>query len=96
MYGFGSYHRSILGLKSDPLKPRLDQIREQADDHHALALAYASYARKVKLENSKLGRVFAELSSNLTYLVTKPPYRVLFESDAKSIDDRCLGSLRRM
>uniref|UniRef100_A0A161ZU09 Protein kinase domain-containing protein n=1 Tax=Daucus carota subsp. sativus TaxID=79200 RepID=A0A161ZU09_DAUCS len=41
-------------LKSDPLRPCLDQIRKQADDHKSLVLAYASYARKLKLENSNL------------------------------------------
>ncbi|KAL6338159.1 hypothetical protein AAG906_012856 [Vitis piasezkii] len=55
-YGFGSTRRSVLAVKSDPLKPRLDQIRKQAEDHKSLALAYASYARKLKLENSKLVR----------------------------------------
>ncbi|XP_060180264.1 galacturonosyltransferase 8-like [Lycium barbarum] len=88
--GVGSKRRSILGLKSDPLKPRLDHIRKQVDDHRALAMGYASYARKMKLENSKLVRVFAELSGNLTDLVTKPPYSALFESDGKPIDESVL------
>ncbi|KAK4366217.1 hypothetical protein RND71_014097 [Anisodus tanguticus] len=90
LYGVGSRRRSILGLKSDPLKPRLDQIRKQADDHRTLALAYTAYARKMKLENSKLVRVFAELSGNLTDLVTKRPYSALFESEAKPIDESVL------
>ncbi|KAK3017451.1 hypothetical protein RJ639_006401 [Escallonia herrerae] len=89
-YGVGSIRRSVLALKSDPLKPRLDQIRKQADDHKSLVLAYASYARKLKLENSKLVRVFADLSRNYTDLVTKPSYKSLFVSDASSIDESTL------
>ncbi|GFQ02698.1 galacturonosyltransferase 8 [Phtheirospermum japonicum] len=85
-----SLRRSILALKSDPLKPRLDQIRKHADDHRGLALAYASYARKLKLENSKLVRIFADLSRNYTDLISKPSYRALFDSDANSIDESVL------
>ncbi|KAK9232262.1 hypothetical protein WN943_022507 [Citrus x changshan-huyou] len=56
-YGLVSIRRSVLALKSDSLKPRLDQIRKQADDHRALAVAYASYARKLKVENSKMAHL---------------------------------------
>ncbi|EYU40627.1 hypothetical protein ABFS82_14G055100 [Erythranthe guttata] len=86
----GSLRRTILALKSDPLKPRLDQIRKQAEDHRGLALAYASYARKLKLENSKLVRIFADLSQNYTNLVSKPIYRALFDSDSSSVDESVL------
>ncbi|KAL0460462.1 UNVERIFIED_CONTAM: Galacturonosyltransferase 8 [Sesamum latifolium] len=85
-----STRRSILALKSDPLRPRLDQLRKQAEDHRGLALAYASYARKLKLENSKLVRIFADLSRNYTDLISKPPYRALFDADANSIDESVL------
>ncbi|KAK2665166.1 hypothetical protein Ddye_003740 [Dipteronia dyeriana] len=87
--------RSVLVLKSDPLKPRLDQIRKQAYDHRALVLAYASYARKLKLENSKLVRVFADLSSNYTDLINKPSYRAMSESDSLSIDESILRQLEK-
>ncbi|KAL4571892.1 hypothetical protein LXL04_018659 [Taraxacum kok-saghyz] len=86
----GSSRRSVLALKSDPLKPRFDQIRKQADDHRSLALAYAAYARKLKLENSKLVRVFADLSRNYTDLLSKPAYKALSDSDASSIDEPTL------
>ncbi|CAH1431943.1 unnamed protein product [Lactuca virosa] len=86
----GSSRRSVLALKSDPLKPRFDQIRKQADDHRSLALAYATYARKLKLENSKLVRVFADLSRNYTDLLSKPAYKALSDSDANSIDEPTL------
>ncbi|GKD15163.1 galacturonosyltransferase 8, partial [Tanacetum coccineum] len=85
-----SLRRSVLALKSDPLKPRFDQIRKQADDHRSLALAYAAYARKLKLENSKLVRIFADLSRNYTDLLTKPVYKALSESDASLIDEQTL------
>ncbi|GER41180.1 galacturonosyltransferase 8 [Striga asiatica] len=90
-----SPRRSILALKSDPLKPRLDQIRKQADDHRNLALAYASYARKLKLENSKLVRIFAELSRNYTDLISRPSYREQFDSDANSIDESVLRQFEK-
>ncbi|CAI9107385.1 OLC1v1006727C1 [Oldenlandia corymbosa var. corymbosa] len=91
-FSFGSYvlgrsGRSVLAMKSDPLKPKLDQLRKQADDHRSLVQAYAAYARKLKLENSKLVRVFADLSRNFTDLLTKPFYKDLFDADATSIDE---------
>ncbi|GAV70732.1 Glyco_transf_8 domain-containing protein [Cephalotus follicularis] len=85
-YGFGS-GRSVLAVKTESPKPKLDLLRKQADDHRSLALAYASYARKLKLENSKLVRVFADLSRNYSDLINKPSYRALYESDSLSIDD---------
>ncbi|KAK8495677.1 hypothetical protein V6N12_005584 [Hibiscus sabdariffa] len=94
-YGIGSSRRSVLALKSDPLKPRLDQIRRQANDHHSLALAYASYARKLKLENSKLVRVFADLSRNYSDLINKPAYRALFEADSLSIEEPVLRQFEK-
>lgn len=93
--GVGPIRRSVLALKSDPLKPRLDQIRKQAEDHKSLVLAYASYARKLKLENSKLVRVFADLSRNYTDLINKPSYRALFESDVLSIDESVLRQFEK-
>ncbi|KAJ8559384.1 hypothetical protein K7X08_003442 [Anisodus acutangulus] len=93
--GVGSVRRSVLALKSDPLKPRLDQIKKQADDHRTLALAYASYARKLKLENSKLVRVFAELSRNFTDLISKPSYRTLFDSDGNTMNESVLRQFEK-
>ncbi|KAK4720179.1 hypothetical protein R3W88_018517 [Solanum pinnatisectum] len=93
--GVGSLRRSVLALKSDPLKPRLDQIKKQADDHRSLVLAYASYARKLKLENSKLVRVFAELSRNFSDLISKPSYRTLFDSDGNSMNESVLRQFEK-
>ncbi|EPS62489.1 hypothetical protein M569_12298, partial [Genlisea aurea] len=86
--------RSILVSRTDPLKPRLDQILKQADDHRTLVSAYASYARKLKLENSKLVRMFAELSQNYTELLSKPSYRSLFEVDSV-IEESVLKQLEK-
>jgi len=85
----------MLDIKSDPLKPRLIQIRKQADDHRSLALAYASYARKLKLENSKLVRIFADLSRNYTDLINKPTYRALYDSDGASIEESVLRQFEK-
>ncbi|KAL9239141.1 hypothetical protein vseg_013490 [Gypsophila vaccaria] len=93
--GEGFVRRSLLALKADPLKPRVDQIRKQADDHRSLVLAYASYARKLKLENSKMLRIFAELSRNYTDLIRKPTYQGLFESDSPSIDESMLRQFEK-
>ncbi|QHN76659.1 hypothetical protein HN51_054163 [Arachis hypogaea] len=92
--GFGSVSRSILALKTDPLKPRLDHIKKQAEDHRILALMYASYAKKFKLESSKVVRVFAELSRDFLYLMNKPQYTALFGSDGV-IDEAVLRQLEK-
>ncbi|KAK9683719.1 hypothetical protein RND81_10G160500 [Saponaria officinalis] len=86
---------SLLALRTDPLKPRVDQIKKQADDHRNLVLAYASYARKLKLENSKMLRIFAELSRNYTDLLRNPTYQGLFESDSLSIDESMLRQFEK-
>ncbi|KAK4767023.1 hypothetical protein SAY86_014774 [Trapa natans] len=93
--GHGSVRRSILAMKSDPLKPRLDQIQKQADDHRILALSYASYARKLKLEHGKLVRMFVDLSKNFSDLLKKPSYRVLFESDLINFDESALRQFEK-
>ncbi|KAI3885416.1 hypothetical protein MKX03_036308 [Papaver bracteatum] len=91
--GFGSTRRSVLAMKSDPLKQRLDQIRKQAEDHKSLVLAYASYARRSKLESSKLVRVFADLARNYTDLISN--YKSLSESDSVSMDESVLRQFEK-
>ncbi|GAB4830269.1 Galacturonosyltransferase 8, variant 2 [Ancistrocladus abbreviatus] len=93
--GVESIRRSVLALKSDPLKPRIDQLKKQADDHRMLALAYASYARKLKLENSKMLRKFADLARNYSDLLNRPSYRTLFESDSISINESLLRQFEK-
>ncbi|XP_044501985.1 galacturonosyltransferase 8-like [Mangifera indica] len=94
-YRIASLGRSLLAQKSDPLKLRLDQIRKQADDHRALVMAYSSYARKLKLENAKLVRSFADLSRNFTDLINKQSYRALAESDSLQIDESVLRQFEK-
>ncbi|KAL8139029.1 hypothetical protein V2J09_005030 [Rumex salicifolius] len=95
LIGGGLIRRSVLALKSDPSKPRLDHAKKQADDHRTLALAYASYARKLKLENSKMLRIFADLSRNFTDLLNKPSYKGLLETGSASIDERTLRQFEK-
>ncbi|KAI8012256.1 Galacturonosyltransferase 8 [Camellia lanceoleosa] len=71
------------------------RITKQANNHCSLVLAYASYDRKLKLENSKLVRVFADLSRNYTTLISKLAYRTLFDSDASSIDESLLRQFEK-
>lgn len=81
-------HRSFLALKSDPLKTRLDLIQKQANDHIALVNAYAAYARKLKLENSKQLRVFEDLIRNFIDLTSRPSYRsALFDNEGSIEED---------
>ncbi|KAG0492822.1 hypothetical protein HPP92_006220 [Vanilla planifolia] len=68
--GFPLLHRRVLAAKPDPLRLRVEQIRKQTTDHAALASAYASYARKLKLENSKQLRLFADVSRNFSLLIS--------------------------
>ncbi|OAY78618.1 Galacturonosyltransferase 8 [Ananas comosus] len=56
--------------RSDPLRARAELIRKQASDHAAVAAAYASFARKLKLETSKQVRLFADLSRNFSLLLS--------------------------
>ncbi|XP_068655257.1 galacturonosyltransferase 8-like [Aristolochia californica] len=97
--GFSSFsrgaHRSVLALKSDPLKARFDQIYKQSNDHKLTAYAYAAYARKLKLDNSKQVRVFADLARNYSDLVSKPIYQSLFHSDGASIDESVLRQFEK-
>ncbi|KAK4440494.1 Galacturonosyltransferase 8 [Sesamum alatum] len=88
-----SYWRSMLALKSDALKPRLHQVLKQAEGHRNLAVAYASYARKLKLENSKLLRIFTELSQKYTDLISN--YQGLLDSGSSSIDESVLRQLEK-
>uniref|UniRef100_A0A0D6R120 Hexosyltransferase n=1 Tax=Araucaria cunninghamii TaxID=56994 RepID=A0A0D6R120_ARACU len=74
--------RTFLALKTDPLKTRLDLLYKQANDHLALANAYAAYARRLKLENTKQVRIFTDQARNYTELMNKPEYRALQESAA--------------
>ncbi|KAL8528526.1 hypothetical protein ACS0TY_006091 [Phlomoides rotata] len=80
--------RSFLAWQSDPVKTRLDLIYNQAKNHIALVNAYATYARKLKLEVSKQLKTFDDLAQNFLDLQAKPTYRTaLFESDGPVDED---------
>ncbi|GAB2300114.1 Probable galacturonosyltransferase 9 [Dionaea muscipula] len=88
MTGNAYVHRTFLTLKSDPLKMRLDLIHKQASDHIMLVNAYAAYARKLKLENSRQVRMFDDLAPNFTDLVTGPAYQeALFQTGGPVEED---------
>ncbi|KAL7602731.1 hypothetical protein Lser_V15G20408 [Lactuca serriola] len=88
-------HRTFLALKSDPLKTRLDLIHKQASDHIVLVNAYASYARKLKLEISKQLKTFDDMAQNFSDLGLKPTYRTaLFESDG-AVDEEVLRQFEK-
>ncbi|XP_076918029.1 putative galacturonosyltransferase 9 [Bidens hawaiensis] len=88
-------HRTFLALKSDPLKTRLELIHKQASDHIMLVNAYASYARKLKLEISKQLKTFDEMAQNFSELNLKPTYRTaLFESD-EPVDEEILRQFEK-
>ncbi|KAL2925274.1 putative galacturonosyltransferase 9 [Bienertia sinuspersici] len=81
-------HRSFLALKSDPLKTRLDLIHKQAHDHIMLVNAYAAYARKLKLDNSRQLKLYDDLAMNFTNMLSKPAYRAaLFETEGTVDED---------
>ncbi|KAL2897022.1 putative galacturonosyltransferase 9 [Bienertia sinuspersici] len=81
-------HRSFLALKSDPLKTRLDLIHKQAHDHIMLVNAYAAYARKLKLDNSRQLKLYDDLAMNFTDMLSKPAYRAaLFETEGTVDED---------
>lgn len=80
--------RSFLAWQSDPVKTRLDLIYNQANNHIALVNAYATYARKLKLEISKQLKMFDDLAQNFSDLQLKQTYRAaLFESDGPVDED---------
>ncbi|XP_057522041.1 probable galacturonosyltransferase 9 isoform X2 [Amaranthus tricolor] len=95
MTGNAYIHRSFLALKSDPLKTRFDLIHKQARDHMMLVNAYASYARKLKLDNSRQLKMYDELAQNFTDMLSKPAYRAaLFETEG-SVDEDTLRQFEK-
>ncbi|XP_050228432.1 probable galacturonosyltransferase 9 [Mercurialis annua] len=80
--------RTFLALNSDPLKTRLDLIYKQATDHMTLVNAYASYARKLKLDISKQLRMFDDLAKNISDITSRENYKTaLFESEGAVDED---------
>ncbi|XP_008784292.1 probable galacturonosyltransferase 9 [Phoenix dactylifera] len=73
--------RTFLALKSDPLRTRLHLLLRQAADHSALVHAYAAYARRLKLDNSRQLRAFEDLTASLSSLAAR------LDSDLPSDED---------
>ncbi|KAJ4960609.1 hypothetical protein NE237_020519 [Protea cynaroides] len=88
-------HRTFLALKSDPLKTRVNLIKKQANDHITLVNAYAAYARKLKLENSKQLRVFDDLARNFSDLISRPSYRAALADTDGAIDEDVLRQFEK-
>ncbi|KAL9365842.1 hypothetical protein Peur_043715 [Populus x canadensis] len=63
--------RHPLSLTSNALKAQLKETVRSVVDYQGLVLMHGSIARKLKLENSKLARNFAEISINFTDLIKK-------------------------
>ncbi|KAJ6368281.1 hypothetical protein OIU78_000800 [Salix suchowensis] len=87
--------RTFLAVKSDPLRTRLDLIYKQANDHMTLVNAYASYARKLKLDISKQLRMFDELANNLTDLPLKPSYKSSLFEPGSPVDEDVLRQFEK-
>ncbi|KAK4409792.1 putative galacturonosyltransferase 9 [Sesamum angolense] len=86
--GNAHVRRSFLAWQSDPVKTRLELIHNQANNHIALVNAYATYARKLKLEISKQLKMFDDLAKNFSDLQLKQTYRTaLFETEGAVDED---------
>ncbi|CAL9199040.1 galacturonosyltransferase 8-like [Musa acuminata AAA Group] len=90
--GLHFVRRSVLAVRSDPLRSRAELIRKQVGDHAAVAGAYASFARRLKLESSKQARLFAELARNLSLLLAA--HRPFLES-AAPLDEATVRGFER-
>ncbi|CAA6664508.1 unnamed protein product [Spirodela intermedia] len=60
-----------MALHSDPLRTRLDLIYRQAVDHAALVNAYGAYARRVKIDASRLLHAFEGLVVSFSSTITR-------------------------
>ncbi|CAA7401090.1 unnamed protein product [Spirodela intermedia] len=62
---------TFMALHSDPLRTRLDLIYRQAVDHAALVNAYGAYARRVKIDTSRLLHAFEGLVVSFSSTITR-------------------------
>ncbi|ONK58415.1 uncharacterized protein A4U43_C09F12240 [Asparagus officinalis] len=72
--------------------PDPDTKTDDVPHHAAVAAAYASYARKLKLENSKQVRLFADLSRNFSSLLSD--HKSLLDP-TRPIDEQALRQFER-
>lgn len=85
--------RTLRTLKSDPLKAKVEALFKQARDQVALANAYASYARRAKLDTMRQLRNFTEQMGAINDLIMRPGYRAL--RDAATVDEEALRQFER-
>ncbi|XP_078429614.1 putative galacturonosyltransferase 9 [Wolffia australiana] len=90
-HGINGADRGSLSLQSDPLRTRLDLINRQAADHVALINAYAAFARRAKIDSSRVLRTFEDLVGCFTSLLTRIPRA----DDAAAIEDEALKALEK-
>lgn len=79
--------RRLSALKTDPLKLKVDSLFKLANDQIALANAYASYARKGKLEMMKEVRSFTGQAAEFIELLERPENRAMLDSTAVNEDN---------
>ena len=72
--------RRLTAVRSDPLKAKVDALFKQGNDQIAVINAYASYARKNKLEMMREVRIFTEQAQAFMELLNRPASRDLITS----------------
>ncbi|MQM18602.1 hypothetical protein Taro_051597 [Colocasia esculenta] len=82
---------TVLALQSDPLRTRLGLVYRQAADHAALVNAYASYARRLKLDSARLLHSFEELVTSFSSILARLPAA----DTAAALDDDALRALEK-
>ncbi|KAL9671362.1 hypothetical protein QQ045_008930 [Rhodiola kirilowii] len=87
--------RTYLALNSDPLKTRLDLIHKQATDHVTLVNAYASYARKLKLEIARQLTIFEDMAKNFADLTMKENYKTALFDPEGAVDEEILRQFEK-
>uniref|UniRef100_A0A7N0T9E4 Hexosyltransferase n=1 Tax=Kalanchoe fedtschenkoi TaxID=63787 RepID=A0A7N0T9E4_KALFE len=87
--------RTYLALNSDPLNTRLDLIHKQATDHLTLVNAYASYARKLKLEIARQLMMFEDMASTFAQLTMKDNYKTALFDPEVAVDDDVLRQFEK-
>lgn len=88
--------RTIRALKSDedPAKAKVEALFKQARDHIALANAYASHARRAKLDTVKQLTSFTDQASAVNDVLARPQIRALQE-DSTSVDEEAVRMLEK-
>lgn len=88
--------RTIRALKSDedPARAKVEVLFKQARDHIALVNAYASHARRAKLDTVKQLNSFTDQASAVSDVLARPQIRALQE-DSASVDEEAVKVLEK-